>query len=325
MSVWAVDSMIIDPVSIYVDEEGALYYVSSERLGISEFDIRGHQKWEIPSISWQTYEDRRAFLRKEFAPERSAENEWLTDLNKDGSHDWKDLMIEKESVFKVRDTDGDGRADWTQRAVYDFHEEITDLALAVTKHEGDLFVGVAPDFWRLQDENGDGIFEKKTSISNGYGVHVGFGSHGMSGAKVGPDGKIYWGIGDIGFNGTDKDGNVHKYPNRGVVVRANPDGSDFEVFAMVCAIPTSSLGMSTTTSSQSTTMETTAARASAWSTLSMVRTQVGESIGSLASTVIPTTIPIKSGWTRKCTRQDTRVRLPTLRPASSTTSTDPRG
>lgn len=232
MSVWAVDSMIIDPVSIYVDEEGALYYVSSERLGISEFDIRGHQKWEIPSISWQTYEDRRAFLRREFAPERSAENEWLTDLNKDGSHDWKDLMIEKESVFKVRDTDGDGRADWTQRAVYDFHEEITDLALAVTKHEGDLFVGVAPDFWRLQDENGDGIFEKKTSISNGYGVHVGFGSHGMSGAKVGPDGKIYWGIGDIGFNGTDKEGNFHKYPNRGVVVRANPDGSDFEVFAM---------------------------------------------------------------------------------------------
>ncbi len=45
-----------------------------------------------------------------------------------------------------------------------------------------------------------------------------------------PDGKIYWGIGDIGFNGT-KDGVNYKYPNQGVIVRANPDGSNFEVFA----------------------------------------------------------------------------------------------
>lgn len=232
MSVWAVDSMIVDPISLMVDDDGSVYYISSERKDVSEFDIRGHQQWEIASISWQDVEDRRAFLRKEFAPERSAENEWLKDLNKDGSHDWKDLLIEKESVVKVKDTDADGLADWTQKAVYDFHEEVTDLAMAVLKHEGDLFVGVAPDFWRLEDHNGDGIFEKKTSLSHGYGVHVGFGSHGMSGAKVGPDGRIYWGIGDIGFNGTDKDGNVHKYPNRGVVVRANPDGSDFEVFAM---------------------------------------------------------------------------------------------
>ena len=232
MSVWAVDSMIIDPISLQVDDDGSVYYISSERKDVSEFDIRGHQQWEIASISWQDVEDRRAFLRKEFAPERSAENEWLKDLNNDGSHDWKDLLIEKESVFRVKDTDGDGLADWTQKVVYDFHEEVTDLAMAVLKHEGDLFVGVAPDFWRLEDKNGDGIFEKKTSISHGYGVHVGFGSHGMSGAKVGPDGRIYWGIGDIGFNGTDKDGKSHKYPNRGVVVRANPDGSDFEVFAM---------------------------------------------------------------------------------------------
>lgn len=232
MKLWAVDSMIIDPVSIKVTDDGALYYVSSERLGQSEFDIRGHQNWEIQSISWQSVADRKAFLRKEFAPERSGENKWLKDLNGDGSFDWKDLTVEKESVYKVKDTNGDGLADWSQRIVYDFHEEETDLALAVTVHENDLFVGVAPDFWRLQDTNGDGLMDKKTSISHGYGVHVGFGSHGMSGAKVGPDGRIYWGIGDIGFHGTDQDGVEWNYPNRGVVVRSNPDGSDFEVFAM---------------------------------------------------------------------------------------------
>lgn len=54
----------------------------------------------------------------------------------------------------------------------------------------------------------------------------------MSGIKMGPDGRIYWGIGDIGFNGKGPDGTEWKYPNRGVIARANPDGSDFEIFAM---------------------------------------------------------------------------------------------
>src|ERR1041384_2939084 len=48
---------------------------------------------------------------------------------------------------------------------------------------------------------------------------------------MGPEGKVYWQIGDIGFNGTDKDGKKWEYPNAGVVCRSNPDGTDFEVFA----------------------------------------------------------------------------------------------
>jgi len=53
----------------------------------------------------------------------------------------------------------------------------------------------------------------------------------MSGAMEGPDGKIYWQIGDIGANITAPDGKVHAYPNEGVLVRSNEDGSDFEVVA----------------------------------------------------------------------------------------------
>jgi quinoprotein glucose dehydrogenase len=97
--------------------------------------------------------------------------------------------------------------------------------------EKDMFIAIAPDLWRLQDLDGDGIPEKKESISTGYQVHIGFGGHGMSGLVEGPDGKIYWGIGDIGANIVDKAGNKHFYPNEGIIVRANPDGTDFEVFA----------------------------------------------------------------------------------------------
>ena len=82
--------------------------------------------------------------------------------------------------------------------------------------------------WRLKDTNGDGVLDDKKSISHGYAVHIGFSGHGMSGATEGPDGKIYWQIGDIGANITAPDGKVHSYPNEGVLVRSNPDGSDFE-------------------------------------------------------------------------------------------------
>lgn len=232
LKLWAVDSLINDPISINVDEEGTLYYSRTNRQKNSEFDIRGHQGWEIRSVSLQTIEEKRAFLREELSPERSSENRWLADVNGDGSHDWRDILVEKEQIYRIKDTDGDGLADYSQVMVEDFHDEVTDVAGAVMKRGDDLFVGVGPDMWRLKDNNGDGIMDEKTSISHGYGIHVGFGGHGMSGLEEGPDGRIYWAIGDIGFNGKGPDGTEWKYPNRGVIARANPDGSDFEIFAM---------------------------------------------------------------------------------------------
>ncbi|MDF2158000.1 HEAT repeat domain-containing protein [Algoriphagus sp. CAU 1675] len=232
LSVWAVDSLVYDPISIQITDQGDLYYSRTNRQKNSEFDIRGHQDWEIRSIALQSIEDKRKFLHEELSPERSELNTWLEDLNGDGSHDWRDMTVEKEHIYRLRDTDGDGFADESQLAVEDFNDEVTDVAGAVMKTDDGLFVGVGPDVWRLMDKNGDGIMDEKTSISHGYGIHIGFGAHGMSGLEMGPDGRIYWGIGDIGFNGTGPDGTEWKYPNRGVIARSNPDGSDFEIFAM---------------------------------------------------------------------------------------------
>jgi putative heme-binding domain-containing protein len=122
-------------------------------------------------------------------------------------------------------------ADWGQKQVYDFHEEVTDVAGGVMKTEDALYVAAGPDMWRLMDTNGDGLMDEKKSLSHGYGIHIGFGAHGMSGVEMGPDGRIYWGIGDIGFNGKGDDGTEYNHSNNGVIARSNPDGSDFEIFA----------------------------------------------------------------------------------------------
>ena len=231
LKLWGIDSLVISPIAIDIDDRGRLFYTTTDRQKHSEFDIRGHREWEIPSISFQTVEDRRAFLHEELSPANSDRNTWLADLNGDGSHDWRDLTIEKEKVYRVEDISGDGVADRSQMVVHDFNEEITDVAGGVFADGDDLYLAVAPDLWRLTDTDGDGIPDEKTSISHGYGVHVGFSGHGMSGVKMGPDGRLYWQIGDIGFNGEGPDGTKWEHPNSGVIVRSNPDGSDFEVFA----------------------------------------------------------------------------------------------
>jgi HEAT repeat protein/glucose/arabinose dehydrogenase/mono/diheme cytochrome c family protein len=230
LQLWAMDSLVADPVSIDIDDQGRVYYTRTNRQKNSEFDIRGHQDWEIESIALKDVEEKRAFLMKVLAPENSSKNTWLSDVNGDSSRDWRDMTVEKEHVYRVEDTDGDGYADKTQMVVDDFNTEITDAAGGVLKHGDDLFVGIGPDLWRIK-ENKKGIASKTTSISHGYGIHVGFSGHGMSGVEVGPEGKIYWQIGDIGFSGTDKSGKKWEHPNSGVIVRSNPDGSDFEVFA----------------------------------------------------------------------------------------------
>lgn len=231
LNLWASDSLAPDPIAMSIDDEGRIYLTRTNRQKNSEFDIRGHQDWMTASIALQTVEERRAFLKATFATEKSKENKWLKDLNKDGVHDWRDLGVEQDEVWRLEDQSGDGIADISTRIVHDFNDEINDVAGALLVRKNDMFVGIGPDMWRLEDKDGDGIPEKKESISHGYAVHIGFSGHGMSGVIQGPDGKIYWGIGDIGANITAKDGKKYPYPNEGVIVRSNPDGSDFEVFA----------------------------------------------------------------------------------------------
>ncbi|WP_460670562.1 DUF7133 domain-containing protein [Larkinella ripae] len=231
LDLWASDSLAPDPVAMSIDDQGRVYLTRTNRQKNSEFDIRGYRHWMTPSIALKTVEDRRAFLRSTFAPEKSKENEWVKDLNGDGSHDWKDLAVEKDEVWRLEDTSGDGIADKATRILNDFFEEVSDVAGGLLIRAEDAFVAIAPDLWRLKDTNGDGILDQKTSISHGYGVHIGFSGHGMSNPIEGPDGRIYWNIGDIGANITTREGVNHNRSNEGIIARSNPDGSDFEIFA----------------------------------------------------------------------------------------------
>lgn len=233
IQLWAPEKLLADPVAISVDNKGRIWAAVTNRSNNSEFDIRGYSQWEIPSIGFESTEDRREFLREQLAPEKSAQNDFIPDRNEDGSHDWRDLAVVAEEVVLLEDTSGNGRANRSQVFLRDFNSEVTDVLGGIYYHNqlDELFLAVAPHAWRVKDTDNDGIADTKKSLSDGFGVHIGFSGHGMSGVTLGPDGRIYYGIGDVGANITDLEGNEYYYPNQGVIVRSEPDGSNFEVFA----------------------------------------------------------------------------------------------
>ena len=231
LSLWAPESMVADPIGVSFDERGRMFVTSTRRSKRGEVDIRAHPDWMIESITFKDVEDKRAFYKRVLAPENSAKNGWQVDWNKDGSHDWRDLTVNKEAVFRLEDTNGDGVADVSQLVLEDFHDEVTDVAQGVLSYKNDLYVTIAPDLWRLHDTNGDGLFDTKESLSHGTGVHIGFGGHGHSGPIIGPDGRIYFKQSDLGVNITTREGRKLVNPNSGVILRANPDGTDEEIFA----------------------------------------------------------------------------------------------
>jgi len=232
LSLWASDSLVNDPIAISVAPDGRIFYTRATRQRSSEFDIRGHRDWMTASLAFETVEDRREFLRETFSEDTEQSERYLQDLNEDGTRDWRDLAVEKEQVWFVTDESKDGVADRSQLYLEDFGDEVTDVANGIEYANGEVYISVGPDLWKTKDEDGDGIADETTSLSHGWIVHVGFSGHGMSGVTVGPQGRIWWGAGDVGMNVVDKEGNEHKYPNRGTVVRCEPDGSNFEVFAM---------------------------------------------------------------------------------------------
>lgn len=230
---WASEKLLGDTVAIHVDDKGRVWAGITQRSNNSEFDIRAVPEWEDATMTFTSVEDRRKFLRSELAPEKSSGNEKIPDRNKDGSHDWRDLAVMTEKVIRLEDTQGSGKADLAQTAVNDFHTEVTDVIGGLFYNDllDELFINIAPDLWRLKDTDKDGYMDTQASLAHGYGVHIGFSGHGLSGAMLGPDGMLYYSMGDVGTNITDQFGTQWKYPNQGVIVRSEVDGSNFEVFA----------------------------------------------------------------------------------------------
>ena len=231
LTLWAPDGLIADPVALEVTPDGTVYVAGTQRNNLP-LDIRGHQDWMTTAHTMKTVADLRRFYTDVMSPANSAKNGWIPDANGDGSKDIRDLAEFKERVYRVQDTDGDGIADKSQIVYEGFNDDPTwDTIGGVLSDGKDLVVVVPPGVYRLRDAKGDGRYNQRNTIAEGMNIHPAFGGHGVSGVLMGPDGRLYWEVGDIGLHVTDRSGKIWSYPNQGAVMRSEPDGSNFEVFA----------------------------------------------------------------------------------------------
>lgn len=229
---WSGALNVPDPVACTVDEKGRVYVAATTRRKAGDLDIREHPMWIPDDVGLSSVEEKREFLKRELAPGKlRLPRGGLKDHNKDGSIDWKDLTVHSEKIFQLRDTDGDGTADKMTTFAEGFNTEVTGIAAGILYHDGWVYCTIAPDLWRLKDTDDDGVADVREVVAHGFGMHIAYAGHDMHGPRLGLDGRIYWSIGDKGVNVMSKEGKQWLYPHEGAVMRVEPDGSGFEVFA----------------------------------------------------------------------------------------------
>lgn len=223
------EPMFFNPVAVAVDVDGTFYIAEAARRKIADPDIREMMQWVADDLSHSTVGQKRDFIRKHFTGAR-LKNTSIADHDRNGRIDWNDLTVPSEKIHRLRDQDGDGTVDEASVFAAGFNTEITGTAAGVFARRGDVYATIAPDLWRLRDADGDGRAERRAAILTGFAPHISYSGHDMHGLTLGPDGKLYWTIGDKGLN-VVSDGVRWFYPDDGAVMRANLDGSGFEVFA----------------------------------------------------------------------------------------------
>jgi putative membrane-bound dehydrogenase-like protein len=145
---------------------------------------------------------------------------------------------EGDRILILEDTTGDGVMD----SVKTFYQgRDIDSAMGICVLGNQVIVTASPYVWRFTDEDGDDVPDRQEA----FFTETGQPQHDHSGHSFlfGPDGKLYWNVGNTGGQVKDAEGNtVVDIHGRAVVdngqpfyggmpFRCDPDGSNFEVLA----------------------------------------------------------------------------------------------
>jgi quinoprotein glucose dehydrogenase len=213
VELFAAEPLVANPVAFCIDEKGVLYAAETFRHGAGVTDTREHMNWLDADLACRTVADRLAMYQKYLGKAFAGYDK------------------EHERVRRIVDSDGDGRADRATVFADGFNDPAAGIGAGVLARGDTVWYACIPWLWKLRDRDGDGRADERTLLHEGYGIHVGFLGHDLHGLKFGPDGKLYFSIGDRGFNVKIEGGRSLAVPDTGSVLRCNPDGTGLEVFA----------------------------------------------------------------------------------------------
>ena len=208
VDVWAAAPMMANPVSFCFDEKGRMFVAETTRFEKGVPDTRGHMNWLDEDLANRSINDLLAMYKK---------------------HKYEGFEKYEDQVRIVWDSTGSGKADKSEVFAGGFNRPQDGLAAGVLARKGQVYLTCIPDLYVLKDTKGTNKADEKKSLFTGFGPTAQFLGHDLHGLRMGPDGKLYFSMGDRGFNVTTKEKRKLEYPNTGAVLRCDPDGSNLEV------------------------------------------------------------------------------------------------
>ncbi len=213
VSLFAAEPELANPVAMYVDHQGRVYVCESFRQDRGVTDNRKHDReWLLADLSAESVQDRIDYHNRLLG----------TEAQEYTAHD--------DRIRVLEDTDGDSVADKTSVFASGFNKLEDGTGAGVLARGNDVYFTCIPKLWLLTDKDGDRVADSRKALHDGYGVRVAFRGHDSHGLIIGPDGRLYFSIGDRGYNIETADGKF-KNVESGAVFRCELDGSGLEVFA----------------------------------------------------------------------------------------------
>lgn len=213
VDLWAAEPLLANPVALNFDNQGRCYVIETWRFEHGVIDMRIHQDWLDDDLASKTVEDRIKLIHRKMGPNA------------------RTFAQMPDVIRLLEDTAGVGKAD--KSTVFAEFKDIADgVAAGILPYKGGIFFTNIPNLWYLRDTSGSGHADEKKVLSTGYGVRFNYLGHDLHGPRFGPDGKLYFSLGDRGAN-IEKtvDGRHVENTESGCVFRCNTDGSGLEVFA----------------------------------------------------------------------------------------------
>lgn len=207
----AATPLLANPVAFSIDGLGRFYVAETFRCNTGVPDIRGRMHWLDTELASRSVAERIAYTKR-FEPNNIA---WWTNSD--------------DRVSLLWDTDGDGKCDRSTVFAGGFNGLAEGIGSGVLARSGGVYFTDIPNLWLLRDTNADNIADARQSLSYGYGVRYGFVGHDLHGLQIGPDGRLYFSIGDRGAHIDLPNGKALDNSECGAVYRCELDGSKLEI------------------------------------------------------------------------------------------------
>ena len=208
---WASEPLLANPVAFSFDGQGRMYVAETHRYRTSVLDIRHYM----------------FMLEDDLANRNQAD--WERSIKKNFPDDWQKLGVESEVVRLVEDTNGDGKADKSGVYADGFNSILDGIASGVLARPDGVWLTNIPGLYKLTGQGADGKAEKKEEVFRGFGVRFNYTGHDLHGLIKGPDGRLYFSIGDRGASVKTKEGTMLEVPDEGAIFRCEEDGSHLEL------------------------------------------------------------------------------------------------